>query len=167
MLNSEIDMIEEQNKNIEAEIRRHEELGEMTEKEKINMRTNLKKEIEDIKAATQEKENQILQINSQMNVLKDYSRQMVGLFKQSQFFLSVAQHMQYDDDTQFNENNVTMYLAELEEYISLLITYLAYKQENPDAAISSLSLERMVQKEFDKGPTNVILSYLMIIDRGT
>lgn len=127
MLNSEIDMIEEQNKNIEAEIRRHEELGEMTEKEKINMRTNLKKEIEDIKAATQEKENQILQINSQMNVLKDYSRQMVGLFKQSQFFLSVAQHMQYDDDTQFNENNVTMYLAELEEYISLLITYLAYK----------------------------------------
>ncbi len=37
-----------------------------------------------------------------------------------------------------------MYLAELEEYVSLLITYLAYKQENPDAAISSLSLERMV-----------------------
>lgn len=64
--------------------------------------------------------------------------------------------MQYDEDTQFNENNVTMYLAELEEYISLLITYLAYKQENPDAAISSLSLERMNQKEFDKGPTNVI-----------
>ncbi len=35
--------------------------------------------------------------------------------------------MQYDEDTQFNENNVTLYLAELEEYISLLITYLAYK----------------------------------------
>jgi len=34
MLNSEIDMIEEQNKNIEAEILRHEELGEMTDKEK-------------------------------------------------------------------------------------------------------------------------------------
>ena len=48
-----------------------------------------------------------------------------------------------------------MYLAELEEYISLLITYLAYKQENPDAAISSLSLEKMAHKEFDKGATNV------------
>jgi coiled-coil domain-containing protein 63/114 len=59
MLNSEIDMIEEQNKNIEGEIRRHEQLGEMTEKEKINMRTNLKKEIEDIKQATAEKEDQI------------------------------------------------------------------------------------------------------------
>ena len=41
MLNSEIDMIEEQNRNIEAEIRKHEELGEMTEKEKVNMRTKL------------------------------------------------------------------------------------------------------------------------------
>lgn len=63
--------------------------------------------------------------------------------------------MQYDEETQFNENNVTVYLAELEEYISLLITYLAYKQENPDAAISALSLEKMALKEFDKGPTNV------------
>ena len=66
--------------------------------------------------------------------------------------------MQYDDDTQFNESNVTLYLGELEEYVSLLITFLAYRQENPDAAISSLSLERMIQKEFDKGPTNVNIS---------
>ena len=56
MLNSEIDMIEEQNKGIEAEIKRHEELGEMTEKEKILMRTNLSKEIEDVKQQTLEKE---------------------------------------------------------------------------------------------------------------
>jgi hypothetical protein len=49
MLNSEIDMIEEQNKQIEQEIRKHEELGEMTEKEKLNMRKNIGNEIEDIK----------------------------------------------------------------------------------------------------------------------
>ncbi len=90
-----------------------------------------------------------------MKDIKSYSQEMLDLFKQSPFFLSVAQHMQYDEDTQFNENNVTMYLAELEEYISLFITYLAYRQENPDAAISSLSLDKMLQKEFDKGPTNV------------
>lgn len=83
---------------------------------------------------------------------------MVDLFKKSQFFLSVASNMQYDEETQFNENNVAMYLAELEEYVSLLITYLAYKQENPDAAISSLSLEKMALKEFDKGPIIVSLS---------
>ena len=157
MLNSEIDMIEEQNKQIESEIRKHEELGEMTEKEKLNMRKNLSNEIEDIKLQTITKDSQIHEIEGQMSKIRDYVKEMVDFFEKSQFFLNVAQHMQYDEDTQFNENNVTLYLAELEEYISMLITYLAYKQENPDAAISSLSLERMVQKEFDKGPTNVII----------
>lgn len=52
---------------------------------------------------------------------------MVEYFKKSHFFLSVASNMQYDEDTVFNEANVTLYLAELEEYISLFITYLAYK----------------------------------------
>ena len=52
---------------------------------------------------------------------------MVEHFRKSHFFLSVAQHNQYDDDTVFNENNVVLYLAELEEYISLFITYMAYK----------------------------------------
>jgi len=75
---------------------------------------------------------------------------MVENFKKSHFFLSVAQNQRYDDDTVFNENNVILYLAELEEYISLFITYLAYKQENPDAAISSLSLDQMDVKEFDR-----------------
>lgn len=48
MLNSEIDTIEEQNKNIESEIKKHEQLGEMTVKEKENMRQNLKQEIEEM-----------------------------------------------------------------------------------------------------------------------
>ena len=157
MLNSEIDMIEEQNRNIEAEIRKHEELGEMTEKEKLNMRTKLQQEIEEMKEQMAEKESQIKGVENQMSKIRDYVSAMVELFKKSQFFLNVAQTMQYDDETQFNENNVTMYLAELEEYVSLLITYLAYKQENPDAAISSLSLERMIQKDFEKGPANVII----------
>ena len=48
-----------------------------------------------------------------------------------------------------------MFLAELEEYISLFITYLAYKQESPDAAIASLALDQMKAKEFDKTALNV------------
>ena len=106
-----------------------------------------------------EKESQIKGVENQMSKIRDYVSAMVELFKKSQFFLNVAQNMQYDDETQFNENNVTLYLAELEEYVSLLITYLAYKQENPDAAISSLSLERMIQKDFEKGPANVRQPY--------
>ena len=107
-----------------------------------------------------EKEKQIHSVEEQMSQIKVFVGQMVDLFKQSQFFLSVAQHMQYDDDTQFNESNVTMYLGELEEYISLLITYMAYRQDDPEAATSSLSLEKMALKEFDRGPINVSLNNL-------
>lgn len=59
--------------------------------------------------------------------IKDFVEGMVTDFNKSRFFLSVAQNMQYDDETQFNEGNVTMYLGELEEYISQLITFIAYQ----------------------------------------
>jgi hypothetical protein len=68
---------------------------------------------------------------------------MVSLFKQSKFNLSVATNMNYDENTSFNENNVIPYLAELEEYISALITFVAYKRDDPNAAISSVPLEKL------------------------
>jgi hypothetical protein len=77
---------------------------------------------------------------------------MVDKFKDSHFKLSVATHMQYDEEMQFNENNVTLYLSELEEYISNFITFLAQREKNPDAPISALSLDAMANKEFEKGP---------------
>ena len=61
-LNSEIDMIEEQNKSIEAEIKRHEELGEMNDKEKEVVRQKLRKQIEDNDTQMKEKDNQIKNI---------------------------------------------------------------------------------------------------------
>jgi hypothetical protein len=75
---------------------------------------------------------------------------MVSLFKKSRFALSVASDMIYNENTNFNENNVIPYLAELEEYISALITFAAYKRDDPNAAISSVPLEKMPQKEFNK-----------------
>ena len=37
----------------------------------------------------------------------------------------MADKQTYDEDTQFNENNIGNYLAELEEYISNFITMIA------------------------------------------
>jgi len=56
---------------------------------------------------------------------------MVEKFKESHFKLAVANHMQYDEEVQFNENNVTLYLSELEEYVSQFITYLAQREKDP------------------------------------
>ena len=57
MLNSEIDMIEEQNKSIEAEIKRHEQLHEMNENDKAEVKQNLEKEMADMKDQISAKES--------------------------------------------------------------------------------------------------------------
>src|ERR1700761_4366272 len=75
---------------------------------------------------------------------------MVETFKRSKFFLSVAQKMMYDEGFTFNESNIVSYLAELEEYISSLITYTAFKRDDPNAAISAIPLEKLNQKDFHK-----------------
>jgi magnesium transporter len=72
---------------------------------------------------------------------EEKQEEVISQIEDPQQAIDIAALMQYDEDTVFNEANVTLYLAELEEYISLFITYLAYKQENPDAPISSLSLD--------------------------
>lgn len=70
-------------------------------------------------------------------------QKMIKLFANSKFYLSVANSMSYDEETQFNESNITQYLAELEEYISSLITYVAFKKDDPNAAISSVPLDKL------------------------
>ena len=90
MLNSEIDMIEEQNKNIEAEIQRHEELGAMTDKEKEVVRQRLSQQIDEMDAQMKEKDNQIKNIEQQMITIKNFVQNMVDNFTKSHFFLSVA-----------------------------------------------------------------------------
>ena len=63
--------------------------------------------------------------------------------------------MPYNDGTEFNEKNVTQYLAELEEHISNFIIFVAQREKNPDAPISALSLDQIPLKEDQKGPLNI------------
>lgn len=155
MFNSDIDMINEQNQTIRHEIEAHEKQGALTEQQKEGMKTQMEGDISQIKKKITEKEKQVNMMEQELQDIKQFVEGMVGDFSKSKFFLSVAQGMHYDDDTQFNEGNVTMYLGELEEYISQLITFIAYQQNNPDSAIVGLSLDKMANKEFDKGQINI------------
>ena len=80
---------------------------------------------------------------------------MVQMFKHSKFYLSVATSMTYDENTKFNENNIIIYLSELEEYISSLITFVAFKREDPNAVLSSVPLDKLNHKEFNKKEVNI------------
>lgn len=55
-------MIDEQNKHIEAEIKRHEELQTMSSSDKEKIKAQLEKRAEEMKAQIEEKEAQIRDI---------------------------------------------------------------------------------------------------------
>lgn len=84
---------------------------------------------------------------------------LVKQFQLAKFSTKVGQRMQYSDETQFNENNITMYLAELEEYFATLITYIATQRGDNNAAISSIPLEQLNEKMFDKREIQIQVPY--------
>ena len=73
---------------------------------------------------------------------------IVEAFVRAKFQLSVASKMNYNDGIVFTENNIVAYLAELEEYVGSLITYTAFKREDPNAATSAIPLNQLNEKKF-------------------
>ena len=80
---------------------------------------------------------------------------MVEAFVSTKFFLSVASKMNYDDGIVFTENNIVAYLAELEEYVSSLVTYMAFKRDDPNAATSAIPLQQLNEKKFGQGQLEI------------
>ena len=88
---------------------------------------------------------------NKMSKIQGAVQKMVTKFQESKFRPAVTQPMNYDEETVFNNKNVTLFLAELEEYLSELITHNEYKKSNPNAAISAIPLEKLHPKSQDKG----------------
>lgn len=82
------------------------------------------------------------------------------MFKRSKFYLSVATKMNYDEGFVFSESNIVSFLAELEEYICSLITYTAFKRDDPQAAIAAIPLEKLFVKDFNVKNLAVSLNFV-------
>ena len=72
--------------------------------------------------------------------------------------------MNYEDGISFTENNIVSFLAELEEYISSLITYTAFKRDDPNAAISAIPLDKLDPKDHAKRPITIEPPNQVLID---
>jgi chromosome segregation ATPase len=154
-LGQETDQLEETNKKIKQDIenfKKSEQMEEMEREKHIQeMQNNIRDMKEHIDRANQEKD----EFKDQLKTIQGFVEKMVGLFKKSKFVLAVANKMSYEEGTTFNDTNVIQYLAELEEYISSLITYAAFKKEDPFAAISAIPFEKLNRKDFEKTKLNV------------
>jgi len=154
-LGQETDQLEDTNKKIKHDIesfRKNEQLDEMEREKHIQeMQNNISEMKEQIDRSNDEKD----EFKSQLCKIQEFVEKMVTLFKKSKFILAVAHKMSYEEGTTFNDSNIIQYLAELEEYISSLITYAAFKKEEPFAAISAIPFEKLNKKDFEKNKLNV------------
>jgi len=94
--------------------------------------------------------------------VQQHVEMMVEMFKRSKFYLSVATQMNYDEGFIFSESNIVSFLAELEEYICSLITYTAFKRDDPQAAIAAIPLEKLFVKDFNRKDITVSERYKLI-----
>lgn len=86
---------------------------------------------------------------------------MIREFSKTKFFLSVANKQHYEAGFNFNESNIISYLAELEEYIAILITYLATKRDDPVAPFALIPLDKLDVKNHNKKEIAVIFFLLL------
>jgi hypothetical protein len=154
-LGQETDQLQEANNNAKAMIADHKENEAIEEVNHEKRTQELENEIhnlnQNITKSNDEKEN----FKKDLRVIQVNVEKMVKMFNKCKFFLAVANQMSYEEGTNFNDTNVVQYLAELEEYISSLITYAAFRKEEPYAAISAIPLEKLPKKEFEKTKYNV------------
>lgn len=103
--------------------------------------------------------------------VQPHVEKMINEFAKTKFFLSVAHKQIYEPGFTFNESNIVQYLAELEEYIAILITYLATKRDDPSAPFALVPLDKLDTKNHHKKEiavsTNKPSSNNFTLDRGT
>ena len=149
-LNQETDNLEEENRRLDKEIEMYEGMARLNDNQVRSKIIDMEMESAQIREEIMQKTQEIDDQEEEFNEARKISQDLVQQFKDVRFNAKVASKCQYDEHTVFTENNITLYLAEIEEYISSLITYKAHKLGDPNAAISSVPLSTLNYKNFNK-----------------
>lgn len=130
-LSTETDSLDEQNKEIKEQIERIVSRGKMNDSERDNLRKKMQSEVDNLLNQIDRANAETESARRMFRKVQQHVEMMVEMFKRSKFYLSVATKMNYDEGFVFNESNIVSFLAELEEYICSLITYTAFKRDDP------------------------------------
>lgn len=150
MLSTETDMLEESNREIKEQIDRIIERGKLTDEQRDNLRQQMSTECKDLTESINAASAETEASRRMFRKVQQHVEMMVEMFKRCRFYLSVATQMNYDEGFVFSESNIVSFLAELEEYICALITYTAFKRDDPQAAIAAIPLEKLFPKDYGK-----------------
>ena len=162
-LTNETDQLEDSNTEIREQIDKMIELKNYSQEQKESLRQQMEDELSFYETEIEKSNNKVMQTKKMFAKIQEPVQVMVEAFVSTKFFLSVASKMNYDDGIVFTENNIVSYLAEVEEYISSLVTYMAFKRDDPNAATSAIPLEQLNDKKFGQRDLDVSLPLLFTI----
>ena len=166
MLNTETDVLEESNRDINDQINRIIERGQMSDKEKRNLQKQLEDECKHLESEIDRNIKEADETKTIFKRIQPNVEKMIREFAKTKFFLSVANKQHYEAGFNFNEGNIISYLAELEEYVAILITYLATKRDDPVAPFALIPLDKLDIKNHNKKEIavrfTISVSYLII-----
>jgi hypothetical protein len=122
----------------------------MSQKEQENLKKSLEDECTRLES---EIDRNLREADETKNIfckIQPNVERMIKEFSKTKFFLSVAHKQIYEQGFNFNESTIVSYLAELEEYIAILITYLATKRDDPVAIFALVPLDKLTIKDHNK-----------------
>jgi hypothetical protein len=140
----------------------------MSDKEKLNLQRQLENECKHLESEIDRNIKEADETKTIFKRIQPNVEKMIREFTKTKFFLSVANKQHYEAGFNFNESNIISYLAELEEYIAILITYLATKRDDPVAPFALIPLDKLDVKNHNKKEIAVsVLRLIIFIDRRT
>ena len=126
---------------IDKEIARYEAMARYNNSELKVKVGEMREQAEDIKKEILLNTEEVDSVQGEFDDIQGTVRELVKKFNLAKFSTKVGSKMQYNEETTFNEANITNYLAELEEYFATLIAYLANQKGDSNAAISYIPLD--------------------------
>lgn len=145
-LNTELDGLEERYQYLS---KHYEQLRNLLDQEKssnIAVATELNDQIRELNEEKNNTLEEIQALKDEISSIQEPVEEMIKEFEECNFTLEFNKKLTRDEGFLVNEQNVEQYLGELEEYLSSLITHLAYENGKKGAALSAILAEDFPSK---------------------
>ncbi|CAG9334055.1 unnamed protein product [Blepharisma stoltei] len=145
-LNTELDGLEERYQYLS---KHYEQLRNILDQEKssnIAVATELNDQIRQLNEEKQSTQEEIQSLKDEISSIQEPVEEMIKEFEECNFTLEFNKKLTRDEGFLVNEQNVEQYLGELEEYLSSLITHLAYENGKKGAALSAILADDLPSK---------------------
>mmetsp|Transcript_22074 Transcript_22074/g.40226 ORF Transcript_22074/g.40226 Transcript_22074/m.40226 type:complete len:509 (-) Transcript_22074:1288-2814(-) len=152
---AQIEMLEEKNRQTMEIINRH-KLVKSDDNKRIDL------ELQTLKDSIQLNTHSVVQgskhqkeLDAGLNACVKSMKAIIELFQQTEFELKVAVPEHVNELTELNSSNFTIFLGQIEEYLTCLKTFIGYANKSPSPELRALNLETIPKKNLTRKAVSI------------